>query len=129
LLAFFIGCFLAGIAGSLMAHTTYTLSGEQFSFNDSILYVGMIIIGGLGTTLGPILGVTVIYLLQKVLLPVYLVPYLEKTFTNFPAGFASGVPSLVFGIILVLFLILEPRGLAHRWALFKAAYRLWPFSY
>jgi branched-chain amino acid transport system permease protein len=129
LLAFFIGCFFAGIAGSLLAHTTYTLSGEQFSFTDSILYIGMIIIGGLGTTLGPILGVTFIYLLQKVLLPVYLVPFLENTFTNFPAGFASGVAPMVFGLILVLFLILEPRGLAHRWTLFKAAYRLWPFSY
>ncbi|MFA5309772.1 MAG: branched-chain amino acid ABC transporter permease [Dehalococcoidales bacterium] len=129
LLAFFIGCFFAGIAGSLMAHTTYTLAPEQFSFNDSILYIGMIIIGGLGTSLGPILGVAFIVLLQKVLLPIYLVPWLEHTFTSFPAGFASGVAPAVFGLILVMFLILEPRGLAHRWALFKAAYRLWPFSY
>jgi branched-chain amino acid transport system permease protein len=129
LLAFFIGCFFAGIAGSLLAHTTYTLNPEQFSFNDSILYIGMIIIGGLGTSLGPILGVVSIVLLQKVLLPVYLVPFLENTFTSFPAGFASGVAPALFGLILVLFLILEPRGLAHRWALFKAAYRLWPFSY
>jgi branched-chain amino acid transport system permease protein len=129
LLAFFIGCFFAGIAGSLLAHTTYTLNPEQFSFNNSILYIGMIIIGGLGTSLGPILGVVFIVLLQKVLLPVYLVPFLEHTFTSFPAGFASGVAPALFGLILVLFLILEPRGLAHRWALFKAAYRLWPFSY
>jgi len=129
LLAFFIGCFFAGIAGSLLAHTTYTLNAEQFSFTDSILYIGMIIIGGLGTTLGPILGVIFIILLQKVLLPGYLVPFLENTFTGLPAGFASGVAPMVFGIILVLFLVLEPRGLAHRWSLFKAAYRLWPFSY
>jgi branched-chain amino acid transport system permease protein len=129
LLAFFIGCFFAGIAGSLMAHTTYTLNAEQFSFTDSILYIGMIIVGGLGTTLGPILGVVFIVLLQKVLLPVYLVPLLERTFTSFPAGFASGVAPMVFGLVLVLFLVLEPRGLAHRWSLFKAAYRLWPFSY
>jgi branched-chain amino acid transport system permease protein len=129
LLAFFVGCFFAGIAGSLLAHTTYTLNAEQFSFSDSILYIGMIIVGGLGTTLGPILGVVFIMLLQKVLLPVYLVPFLEKTFTNFPAGFASGVAPMVFGLVLILFLVLEPRGLAHRWSLFKAAYRLWPFSY
>jgi len=129
LLAFFIGCFFAGIAGSLLAHTTYTLNAEQFSFTDSILYVGMIIIGGLGTTLGPILGVIFVVLLQKVLLPVYLVPFLERTFTNFPAGFASGVAPMVFGLVLVLVLVLEPRGLSHRWSLIKAAYRLWPFSY
>jgi branched-chain amino acid transport system permease protein len=129
LLAFFIGCFFAGIAGALLAHTTYTLNAEQFSFTDSILYIGMIIVGGLGTTVGPILGVGLIKIIQKVLLPIYLVPWLGNTFTNFPAGFASGVAPMVFGLIIVLFLILEPRGLAHRWNLFKAAYRLWPFSY
>jgi branched-chain amino acid transport system permease protein len=129
LLAFFIGCFFAGIAGSLLAHTIYTLSAEQFSFTDSILYIGMIIIGGLGTNVGPILGVVLIRLLQKHFLPMLLVPFLERTFTMFPAGFASGVAPMVFGLVIVLFLILEPRGLAHRWSLFKAAYRLWPFSY
>jgi branched-chain amino acid transport system permease protein len=52
LLAFFIGCFMAGIAGSLLAHWTGSISTDNFSFMNSILYVGMIIIGGLGTTLG-----------------------------------------------------------------------------
>jgi branched-chain amino acid transport system permease protein len=128
LLAFFIGCFYAGIAGGLYAHYTGTLNAEQFSFTESILYIGMIIIGGLGTNLGPILGVVFIRVLQR-LLSGELVPFLEKTFTMFPAGFASGVTPMLFGLIIVLFLVLEPRGIAHRWSLFKAAYRLWPFSY
>ena len=128
LLAFFIGCFFAGIAGALLAHWIGFLNAEQFSLTESILYVGMIIIGGLGTTLGPILGVVFIRLLQQVLM-VELVPFLESTFTAFPAGFATGVTPMLFGLVIVLFLILEPRGIAHRWALFKAAYRLWPFSY
>ena len=128
LLAFFIGCFLAGIAGSLLAHWIGFMNAEQFSLIESILYIGMIIIGGLGTTLGPILGVTFIRLLQQVL-TVQVVPFLEGTFTALPAGFATGVTPMLFGLVIVLFLILEPRGLAHRWALFKSAYRLWPFSY
>ena len=128
LLAFFIGCFFAGIAGALLAHWIGTLSAEQFSFPESILYVGMIIIGGLGTSVGPIFGVVFIRLLQQILSN-FFVPYLEETFTVFPAGFASGVTPLLFGLIIVLFLILEPRGIAHRWSIFKAAYRLWPFSY
>ena len=128
LLAFFIGCFFAGIAGSLLAHYTGSLYGEQFSFTDSILYVGIIIIGGLGTSVGPIFGVVFIRLLQQ-FLTVAVVPWLGNTFPGFPAGFASGVAPMVFGLVLILFLILEPRGIAHRWALFKAAYRLWPFSY
>jgi branched-chain amino acid transport system permease protein len=128
LLAFFIGCFFAGIAGALLAHWIGFMNAEQFSLTESILYIGMIIIGGLGTTLGPILGVVFIRVLQQAL-TVELVPFLEETFTTMPAGFATGVTPMLFGLVIVLFLVLEPRGLAHRWALFKAAYRLWPFSY
>ena len=128
LLAFFIGCFMTGIAGALLAHWIGFMNAEQFSLTESILYIGMIIIGGLGTTLGPILGVIFIRVLQQVL-TVQLVPFLESTFTVFPSGFATGVTPMLFGLVIMLFLILEPRGLAHRWALFKSAYRLWPFSY
>ena len=127
LLAFFIGCFFAGIAGALYAHWIGSLNADHFSFTESILYVGMIIIGGLGTTIGPILGVVFIRVLQQ-LLTIELVPFLEST-EILPAGFASGVTPMLFGLVIVLFLILEPRGLAHRWSLFKASYRLWPFSY
>jgi len=128
LLAFFIGCFMAGIAGALLAHWIGFLNAEQFSLTESILYIGMIIIGGLGTTIGPIFGVVFIRLLQQIL-TVELVPFLERTFTMLPAGFATGVTPMLFGLVIILFLILEPRGLAHRWTLFKSAYRLWPFSY
>jgi len=127
MLAFFIGCFMAGIAGALLAHWTGSITTENFTLSESILYIGMIIIGGLGTTLGPILGVIFIRLLQQTLM-VMVVPFLEST-KILPAGFATGVTPMLFGLAIVLFLILEPRGLAHRWSLFKSAYRLWPFSY
>ncbi len=128
LMAFFIGCFFAGIAGSLFAHWNITLTPEQFSFKNSILYVGIIIIGGLGKSVGPILGVLLINLLKEVL-TINVVPFLEDKLTMFPSGFASGVTPMLFGLVIVLFLILEPRGIAHRWNLIKASYRLWPFSY
>jgi branched-chain amino acid transport system permease protein len=127
LLAFFIGCFLAGIAGALLAHWTGFLNAENFTLTDSILYIGMVIIGGLGTTIGPILGAVLIRLLQQGIM--YISPVLESAFPAIPAGFTSGIAPMVFGLVIILFLILEPRGLAHRWTLFKAAYRLWPFSY
>ena len=127
LLAFFIGCFLAGIAGALLAYRTGFLNAENFPLTDSILYIGMIVIGGLGTTLGPILGAVVIRLLQERIM--YISPVLERAVSAIPAGFTSGIAPMVFGLVIILFLILEPRGLAHRWTLFKAAYRLWPFSY
>ncbi len=127
LLAFFIGCFLAGIAGSLMAHCYWGfISHENFPVADSILWVGMIIIGGLGTTVGPIFGVLFIRLLEQLI--TNLSPVLESTLA-LPGGFTAGIGPVVFGLTIILFLILEPRGLSHRWQLFKASYRLWPFSY
>jgi len=125
--AFFIGCFLAGIAGALMAPWMGFISTENFTLTDSILFIGMLIIGGLGTTLGPILGVILIRLLQQLL--TFIAPLMEATFPAMPSAFSAGLAPMFFGLIIVLFLIFEPRGIAHRWALFKAAYRLWPFSY
>ncbi len=127
LIAFFIGCFLAGIAGSLLAHWIGFMNAENFNIMDSILYIGMIIIGGLGTTVGPIFGVVFIRMLQQGI--TLISPILESTFPVLPAGFTTGIGPMVFGLVIILFLILEPRGLAHRWALVKASYRLWPFSY
>jgi len=127
MLAFFIGCFWAGIAGSLLAHWTGSISTDNFSFMNSILYIGMIIIGGLGTTLGPILGVILIQLLDVGVTK--MTPALQIALPNMPSGFATGIAPMLFGLVIILFLIFEPRGLAHRWNLFKASYRLWPFSY
>ena len=127
LLAFFIGCFLAGVAGSLLAHWIGFMNAENFSIMDSILYIGMIVIGGTGTTLGPILGVIFIRMLQQGVM--FISPVLEGASQNMPAGFTTGIGPMVFGLAIILFLVIEPRGLAHRWALFKSSYRFWPFSY
>jgi branched-chain amino acid transport system permease protein len=127
LLAFFIGCFFAGVAGSLLAHTSQSISPDYFQFTDSVLMIGMLIIGGLGTTLGPILGVLFIRLLDALVSA--FSPALQHAFPGLPPGFTSGIAPLLFGLAIILFLIFEPRGLAHRWSLFKASYRFWPFSY
>jgi branched-chain amino acid transport system permease protein len=128
LLAFFIGCFFAGIAGALLGHVYYNfISTESFSFNDSVLYIGMIIIGGMGSTVGPIFGVIFIRLLQVVV--TNLSPAVQSAMPFLPSGFTAGLAPMLFGIIIIVFLIFEPRGLAHRWELFKKSYRIWPFSY
>jgi branched-chain amino acid transport system permease protein len=127
LLAFFIGCFFAGIAGSLFAHWSGFVSTESFPLTNSILYIGMVIIGGLGTTIGPIFGVMFLQLLNEFV--VQLSPRLQGAFPGLSSGFAVGIAPFLFGLAIILFLILEPRGLAHRWNLFKSSYRLWPFSY
>jgi branched-chain amino acid transport system permease protein len=127
LTAFFIGCFFAGIAGALLAHTNRIANPEYFPFMKSVLYIGMIIIGGLGTTIGPIFGVIFFQLLD--VLVTKLSPALQSAFPHLPPGFTSGIAPTLFGLVIILFLIFEPRGLAHRWQLFKSSYRLWPFSY
>lgn len=127
LLAFFIGCFMAGLAGSLLAHHIGFISTEHFSLMDSILYIGMIIIGGLGTALGPVFGAIFLRFLDVGVTK--LTPVLQSTFPALPSGFTTGIAPMAFGLVIVLFLIFEPRGIAHRWALFKASYRLWPFPY
>lgn len=127
LLAFFIGCFCAGIAGSLLAHWSISISSAAFTFTNSILYIGMLIIGGLGTALGPILGVIFIQLLDVIVMK--MSPALQSAFPGLPHAFTTGLAPFVFGLAIILFLIFEPRGLAHRWQLFKSWYRLWPFPY
>lgn len=127
LLAFFIGCFFAGIAGSLLAHWASSISTAFFPFMDSVLYIGIIIIGGLGTATGPIFGAIFIRLLDEMVKA--LSPALQSAFPNLLPGFTTSIAPMLFGLAIILFLIFEPRGLAHRWQLFKSAYRLWPFSY
>lgn len=125
LIAFFIGCFLAGIAGSLLAHWSGFLNAENFTIMDSILYIGIIIIGGLGTTVGPIFGAIFIRMLQQGITQIS--PLLENAYPGLPAGFTTGIGPMVFGLVIILFLILEPRGLAHRWSMVRTSWRLWPF--
>jgi len=127
LLAFFIGCFLAGIAGSLMAHSVGLITMDNFPFMDSVLYVGIIIIGGLGTTLGPISGVILIRLLGVGVL--FLSPALKSWLPGLPGGFYQWHSPYAFWIN---YYPVPDTGTARycpQVDLFKASYRLWPFSY
>jgi len=89
--------------------------------------VGMIIIGGLGTTLGPIFGAIFIRTLEIIVEKI--TPALQDAAPHSFGDFTTGIAPFLFGLAIILFLIFEPRGLAHRWQLIKSSYRLWPFSY
>lgn len=126
LLAFFIGCVFAGVAGSLLVHFVTYAFPAQFPFLDSVWYLGMLIAGGMGNTLGVIFGVIALKLLD------YLVtlagPAASAAFPALggPAGAALGL--FIRGLVIILFVIYEPRGLVHRWELIKAYFKRWPFS-
>jgi branched-chain amino acid transport system permease protein len=124
LLAFFIGCVYAGVAGSLLVHYVTFASVDQFPFMNSVWYLGMLIVGGMGSTVGAILGAVSLKLLDE------LVTVVGPMLSDVVAPQAAASLSLIMrGLIIIIFLIFEPRGLAHRWQMAKAYYRLWPFSH
>lgn len=127
LLAFFLASFYAGVAGSLMAHSITLVHPDQFSLMDSIWYLAMIIIGGLGSITGAVFGVAFFTILRE--LVDSLSPMAAGLFPVAGAQISAAMALFVFGLVIVLFLIFEPRGIYHRWTLFKAYYRLFPFPY
>jgi len=127
LLAFLICTLYAGVAGALFAHYMMWVQLESFTLMDSIWYVVMIIVGGLGSIEGTIFGVIFIVVLKEIISVVG--PMVEGSVIFLPMGAGSGFLLVTVGVVAILFLILEPRGLAHRWKIFKSYYRLWPYGY
>lgn len=125
--AFFIGCMFAGVAGSLLVHYVGIASPEQFTMMDSIWYLGMLIVGGMGSTVGAIFGTVFLRLLDELI--VVLSPALASAFPMIAVQAAASLGLIAHGLVIILFLIFEPRGLAHRWEITKKYFRLWPFSY
>jgi len=122
--AFFIGCVYAGVAGVLLVHYYAFASVDQFLFMDSVWYLGMLIVGGMGSTSGAIMGAISLKLLDEMVILVG--PILSKVVA---AQAAASLALITHGLVIILFLIFEPRGLAHRWGMIKAYFRLWPFSH
>ncbi|MGD2100417.1 MAG: branched-chain amino acid ABC transporter permease [Desulfobacterales bacterium] len=122
--AFFIGCIYAGVAGALLVHYVRFASIEQFPFMDSVWYLGMLIVGGMGSTAGAIFGVVALKLLDE------LVTVAGPIMAAAVAPQAAASLALIsHGLVIIIFLIFEPRGLHHRWEVIKTYFRLWPFSH
>jgi branched-chain amino acid transport system permease protein len=122
--AFFIGCMYAGVAGALMVHYFSFASIDQFPFMDSVWYLGMLIVGGMGSTSGAIFGVIALKVLDE------LVTIAGPVLAAAVAPQAAASLALIsHGLVIIIFLIYEPRGLHHRWEMIKSYFRLWPFSH
>lgn len=127
--AFFIAAVYAGLAGALRAHNQRAIGTELgYTLTESIFFLGMLVIGGLGTNIGPFLGVTFVILLQD-LSNVVGSSFAGAMPPEMTARLLTSFRPIFFGFALMLFLIFEPRGLAHRWQQIKAAWRLRPFSH
>ena len=124
--AFGISSFYGGIAGSLL----FTLSGgvEPGSFNllYSITFVAIVIIGGVGTVLGPIFGAFFFTMLPGVIQAVlHALGIADSGFILNPAE----IERIVFAFFIIFFLIFEPRGLWGIWFRLRNYFKAWPFSY
>jgi branched-chain amino acid transport system permease protein len=130
ILSFGISSFYAGIGGALYGHYLQYVSVEGFNILLSIQFLAMVIIGGLGSVMGALLGTIFMVLLPEVMQG--LVGVLKTTeWGNVPAitDGLTWIKQASIGLAIVLFLIFEPDGLAHRWRMIKAYWKLYPFSY
>ena len=129
LLAFAISSFYAGVTGVLYTYYLGIANYEQFQIGVSIDYLAMIIIGGLGSVLGSIFGAAFVTLLPIVIryaMEAFGGVFLEQqTVLNL-------IPNLrlmMFGALIIFFLIVEPEGLNRLWRNIRSYFRVWPFAY
>ncbi|MBK9953477.1 MAG: branched-chain amino acid ABC transporter permease [Candidatus Competibacteraceae bacterium] len=129
LLAFAVSSFYCGVAGALYAFCYLgSVEPDGFSLDMSFRILFMIIIGGMGSILGSFLGAAFI-----LLLPIFLdiaLPWLAGLFgLPFSGATVSHIQILLFGTLIMFFLIVEPHGLARLWQIGKEKLRLWPFPH
>jgi branched-chain amino acid transport system permease protein len=127
--AFAISSAMAGLSGALYAVVLTYIEPGTWSLPLSIQFVAMVIVGGIGTTMGGILGALFIGALPE-LVKHYSdkIPFVAQTATEEGLSLPQ-LNQILFGLSIVLFLVLEPRGIAALWLRAKAYLRAWPFSY
>lgn len=123
--AFAVSSFVAGLAGVLWAFV-HLGSWEPlaFSIDMSFRLLFMVIIGGMGSILGSFLGAAFI-----TILPIFLNQAPALVGIQLSTAMVSHLEFMIFGALIVLFLIWEPHGLARLWQIGKEKMRLWPFPY
>lgn len=123
LLSFGLSSFYAGVAGGLWAYFFRVVTPESFPLLMSIFFLAAVIVGGMGSILGSILGAVFMT----------MVPELLKLIVDLlPGGseltvFLSPVRTMVFGLLIIVFLVFEPQGLAQMWRRLRRFFHLWPF--
>jgi branched-chain amino acid transport system permease protein len=125
LLAFAVSSFYTGVAGALLVFMWYgSAEPAVFDVNLSFLVLFMVIIGGLGSLVGSFMGAALIFILPIVLryIPPYFgIPIRSQTVDH--------LQYMIIGVLIVVFLIVEPAGLARLWQIGKQKLRVWPFPY
>ncbi len=118
-IAFSVSAFFAGIAGSLYAHKLSFISPESFGFMESVRFLAMIIIGGLGSLHGAIFGTAFLLFLPSVVIA------FKELLPHSIAGL-TGIDPLIMGLVIVLFIMFEPMGIYGRWLKVKFYFETFP---
>jgi len=124
--AFAVSSFMAGLAGCLWVNFLKTVTPEHFPLLESVRYLAMIIVGGMGSILGSIFGA-----IFMTLAPEAIKTLLGLLVNLFPTAMSFLFPlqQVIFGLLIVLFLVFEPHGLAEIWRRIKNYFHLWPFEH
>jgi branched-chain amino acid transport system permease protein len=124
--AFFVGSLFAGVAGACTAWFLQFVTIESFTLFASIWYLGMLIVGGAQSPIGAILGVLFITVFQEGL---HEVGTQIMRNSHEAGGAIFAATNVALGASILLVLIFEPRGLAHRWSVLTNTFQLWPFPH
>jgi branched-chain amino acid transport system permease protein len=124
--AFALAGFLAGVAGGLHAYLYRGVGIESFTLHHSINYLAMAIVGGLGTLNGSFWGPVAIKALD---LQVERLSEWAGSHLTVATNLTTALKPLSFGLVIVLFLMFEPRGIANWWRIARSYVKMWPFRY
>jgi branched-chain amino acid transport system permease protein len=119
-LSFALSAALAGLGGALYAHKIKFLSPDQFNIIQSLDLVLMVVVGGLGSVHGAFLGAIFLICLPQLISA-------TKDFLPESIALAPGLKSVVYGGVLIAFVLFEPLGLYGRWLKVRAYFQLFPF--
>jgi branched-chain amino acid transport system permease protein len=129
--AFVVSSAMAAVAGALFGAYQQFVEPDGWGLFLSIQYIAIIIVGGVGTIFGSILGALFIGAVPQIVDRYSsAIPFVSSSASE--AGFHVTVFQLnqiIYGLLIVVFLVVEPRGLAALWLRLKAYFRAWPFSY
>jgi branched-chain amino acid transport system permease protein len=129
-LAFTLSSFYAGVAGALLTIVLGFMTPERWNLLLSIDFLAVVLIGGAATITGPIIGAAFVVLMPR-LIETFAgsIPFIATTFGEPGILNVFQLQRMLFGVMIVLFLVLEPRGLFGLWIRARNYFKAWPFSY
>ena len=123
MLSFFISGLFAGFAGVLFAHTNHFISTDHFDILLSIFFIVMILVGGIGSIYGAVLGTLFVVLMENMFIPLF-----KDALSQYVNLHAGDFQAFIFGLIMLIFIIFQPLGLYGMWLKMRIYWKIFPFN-